>query len=808
MTGLFQDMRYALRQLRKSPAFTAVAVITLALAVGANTAIFSVVHAVLLQSLPYPQVDHLMMVWGRNPSRGEQSSPVSAGDFTDWQQKNDVFEEIAASYDDAVTLTGAGDPKLVLGYAVSPNYLHILGVAPRIGRTFSEREAQSKADVVVLSHKFWTETFHGDPQIIGRAITLDAKPFTVIGVMPPGFAYPSRTELWKPLSVAAASGNYENRYIRVLARLKPGVSPATAQSRMNALETQIAAAHASTDAGNETWVEPLQHQLIGDIRTPLLVLLGAVGMVLVIACANIASLLLMRAAGRRGEVSLRVAIGASRFHLLRQFMCESMMLSLLGGALGVALAFASTRFLLAIFPNGVANLNIPKIEAIPINAPVLGFALLITIFTGLIFGAAPALQLANTDPNQALKESRGSTASVQSSGLRHALVAAEIALSMVLLAGGGLMIASFRQVYREDLGFRPDRLLALEVFLPPNRYPENPPDKRRAFVSNTLDRLSRMPGVSSAAATNFLPLSGFWGTTDFAIEGQPQRDNASKPQADNRMITPGYFSTMGIRLLRGRDFSDADRSDSEKVAIVNPTLARHYFGGADPIDKFLELGDAAHPDRWRIVGVVADVKAFGPEQETHDDLYRPLAQIPFPLLAFVVRTSGDPASFLKSAQRAVWDVDKDQPIFDAMPMGSLAAQSITLRRTSTILLASFAALALMVAAVGLYGLIAYTVVQRTHEIGVRMALGARRSDVLQQVVRRGMRLVVIGELVGFALSLFLGHMVASVLYGVSPTDPSALAIALLSLTLVALVACFIPALRATRVDPMVALRYE
>ena len=807
MTGVLQDLRYAVRQLRKSPAFTAVAVITLALAVGANTAIFSVVHAVLLESLPFRQIDRLVMVWGRNPSRGDMQFPISAGDFTDWRQKNDVFEDIAPSFDDEVTLTGSGEPRLVLGYAVAPNYLHILGVETRIGRGFTEEEAKSGATVAVLSDKLWRDIFHGDPQILGKAITLNSKSYEVIGVLPPAAEYPPRTELWYPVALTSPE-NYRDRFVRVIGRLKPGVSLADAQVRMNALERQIAAQHPDTDAGNETWVEPLSHELTGGIRTPLLALLSAVGLVLIIACANIASLLLMRAAGRRAEVSLRVAIGASRFHLLRQFMCESLVLSLLGGALGVALAFASTRFLLAIFPNGVANLSIPKIEAIPINAPVLGFALLITILTGLIFGAAPAMQLANTDPNEALKESRGSTSTFQSSRLRYALVATEIALSTVLLAGGGLMIESFRQVYREDLGFRPERVLALEVFLPGTRYPENPPDKRRSFVSNTLERLNSIPGVASVAATNFLPLSGFWGMSDFTIAGQPQRDNTSKPQADNRLITPGYFSTMGIGLLRGRNFTDADRSDSEKVAIVNTALARQYFGGSDPIDKFLELGDAAHPDRWRIVGVVADVRAFGPEQEAHADLYRPLAQLPFPLLAFVVRTTGDPSALLKSAQRAIWDVDKDQPIFDAMPMRSLATQSITLRRTSTILLTGFAALALIVAAVGLYGLIAYTVVQRTHEIGVRMALGARRSDVLRQVVRKGMRLVVIGEFVGFALSLLLARMAASVLYGVSPSDPSVLAIALFALTFVALLACFIPALRATRVDPMVALRYE
>lgn len=808
MNGLLQDFRYGLRQLRKSPAFTAVAVITLALAVGANTAIFSVVRAVLIDALPYPHVDRLMMVWGRNRSRSDdQTFPVSAGVFTDWQQKNDVFEGLAASYDDEVTLTGSGEPKLVLGYAVTSNYLRILGIAPQIGRMFSQQEAESKADVVVLSDKFWNDTFHGDPQIVGKSITLDSKPYTVIGVMPPGFAYPDKTELWKPLSLTAVSGDYEHRYLRVLGKLKRNIPIASAQVQMNALEAQIAASHPDTDRENETWIEPVRHQLTGDIRAPLLAISGAVGLVLIIACLNIASLLLARATDRRAEVSLRVAMGASRFHLLRQFLCESLVLSFLGGALGIGLAFVSTRFLLAIFPNGVANLSIPRIDAIPINAPVLGFALGITLLTGLIFSVLPALQLANADPNDALKESR-TTIPAHSVRFRSVLVASEIALSLALLAGGGLMIESFRHAYSQDLGFRPDHLIALEVFLPRSRYPEDPPEKRLGFTLGVVDRLRNTPGVASVAVTNFLPLSGFWGTTDFAIQGRIQPTNASKPEADNRLITPEYFSTMGIQLLRGRVFNEADHRGSEKVAIVNAALAQRYFGGDNPIDKVLDLGDAAHPDRWRIVGEVADVRAFGPEKSPHADLYRPLAQLPFPLLSFLVRTTGDSSALLKTAERAIWDVDKDQPIFDAMPMSVLAAQSMTLRRTSTILLAGFAALALIVAAVGLYGLIAYSVVQRTHEIGVRMALGAKQGDVLHQVVRRGMSLVVTGEAVGLALSLFLSHIASSILFGVSPSDPFLLATAVGALTVVALIACFIPALRATKIDPMEALRYE
>jgi putative ABC transport system permease protein len=508
-------------------------------------------------------------------------------------------------------------------------------------------------------------------------------------------------------------------------------------------------------------------------------------------------------------VSLRVAVGASRFRLLRQFLCESLLLSLLGGALGVVLAFWGTHFLLAIFPNGVANLNIPKVEAIPMNAPVLGFALGVTVVTALLFGAVPALQSAGASGNEVLKESgRGSTSSSRSTRMRRGLVAVEVALSLVLLAGAGLMVESFHLVHEEDIGFRPDHVLALEVFLPRNRYPENPPEKRNDFVTNVLNRLNQLPGAKSVAVTNFVPLTGFWNTTDFLIEGQPQRTGALTPIADDRLVTPRYFSTMGIGLLRGRVFADLDRSGSEKVAVVNSTLAQRYFGSDDPIGKILELGDMAHPERWRIIGVVADVKAFGPEEAAHADLYRPLGQVSFPLLGFVVRTTGNPAALLKASEQAIWDVDKDQVIFDAMPLEVLAAQSVTLRRTSTILLAGFAALALVLAAVGLYGVMAYSVVQRTHEMGIRLALGAKPADVLRLVVRHGMRLVLIGEIIGFVATLLLMRIAASLLYGVSPRDPWSLAIAVCVLTVVALVASYIPARRAANVDPMVALRYQ
>ncbi len=808
MQGILQDFRYALRQLRKDPIFAAVAILTLALAVGANTSIFSVVRAVLLNSLPYRDVHRLVMIWGRNPSRGEKQFPVSAGDFTDWKRHNDVFEDMASSSDNEVTLTGAGVPKFVLGYSLSANYFRLLDVPPILGRTFTDQEADAGTNVTVLSEKLWRTTFHADPEIVGKSITLDAKPFTVIGVMPARFNIPARTELWMPLTTTAVSSDYDHRYIRVLARLREGVSLSHAQTRMDLLEKQIASRHQDTDAGEQTWVEPLTQQIAGDIRTPLLALWGAVGIVLIIACANIAGLLLSRAAGRRAEVSLRVAIGASSFRIVRQFICESLTLSMIGGAVGVVLAVFCTRFLLSIFPNGVANLSIPRIEALPIDAVVLAFALGITILTGVLFGTVPAFFVAKTDASDAMKEYRGSSSGLSSTRTRRALVVSEIAFTLVLLAGGGLMIQSFRNVYQQDLGFQPNRVLGLQVFLPPNLYPDKEPDKQSNFAQNVTDRLNKLPGVEQAAATNFLPLSGFWGTADFTIEGQPAVDKEHKPTADNRVVTPEYFSTMGARLLKGRNFTDLDRSGSERVAIVNSALARHYFGGQDPLNKMLDLGDANHPELWRVVGVVSDMNSFGPEEEQHADLFRPLRQAPSALLAFVIRTSGDPASLLKPAENAIWEVDKDQPIFDATPMSVLATQSVTVRRTSTILLVSFAALALLVAIVGLYGLISYSVLQRTREIGIRIAVGARRGQVLGLIVKQAMGIVVVGEIIGFLIVLIVAHLASSILYGVSPFDPWNLTLAVVAMTSAAMIASYIPARRAMGVDPVEALRAQ
>jgi putative ABC transport system permease protein len=768
------------------------------------------VNAVLLAQLPYKDPSRLAMIWGTNARRGVNETPVSPGDYFEWRRKNTAFQDIASSRDDQVTLTGTGNPQLLIGYDFSANYFSILGVSPELGRTFNaEEDRPGGPKVAVLSDKLWRGTFLADPGILGKSITLDGEPYTVIGVMPRSFDYPPGEELWMPIALHdSAAGDYQHRYIRVMGRLKPGVSVGQAQAQMTALALQIGAEHPTTDAGNGVDVKPLRRQLAGDIQTPLLVLFGAVGFVLLIACANVASLLLARATTRHKEIAACAALGASRGRLLRQFLTESLLLSMAGGALGIALALWCTNFLVSIFPNDIANLSIPRVESIPISMPVLCFALAATVLTGLLFGVAPAMQSAGANAADILKESsRGATPGSRSARLRRVLVVAEIALSLVLLAGAGLLIESFERIARGSLGFQPDHVLGVEVFLAANRYPENQPDKQRVFVQDVLQRMKSLPGVLSVGAAFTLPLTGFWGETDFLVEGRPLPKPGATSTADNRFVTPGYFSTMRVPLLGGRDFTDADRDGGRRVAIVDETLARQFLGGA-VVGKRLNLGTPEKPEWWEVVGEVGNVKAFGLEHPDLPTLYRPYAQRPVGLLAFTIRTAGDPTALLKPAEQAVWDVDKDQPIFKALPMDTLAAQSVALRRVSTLLLAGFATLALVLAAVGIYGVMAYSVARRTHEIGTRMALGAQPNDVLRLVLGEGARLTVAGIITGVLAALVLTRFMASFLFGISASDPLTFAGVAILLAFIALAACYIPARRATRVDPMIALRHE
>jgi predicted permease len=803
---LYQDIRFALRMLRKHSGFTTVSVLTLALGIGANTAIFSAIKAVLMAPLPYKDPSKIVAVWTANPESGRQSQPSTAGDFAMWKRSG-IFEDLAPSDDDEMTLTGQGAPQLLVGYAVSTSYLRILGVTPQIGRLYNEEEDRPGAPkVAVLSDHLWRTTFHADPNLAGKTIELDGSSYTVLGVMPRRFNYPPSVEVWTPSAMApSAFDDFKHKYVRILGRLKPGVTLEQAQKAVNEVEAVVAASHPDTDSGNHVLVVPLREQLTGDVRRPLLILMGAVGLVLLIACANVAGLALARDAKRQKEIAVRLALGATRFRLLRQFMTESLLLAILGGAAGVLLALAGTHFLLMLFPNDVANLSIPKITEIPMDRGVFLFATALTLLTAVLSGIVPVLKAVQTEADTAIKDiARGNN--LQWNRTRSAIVIGEIGLSLMLLAAAGLVLTSFRKVIDTDLGFQPDHLLSLEVFLPPDRYPSNS-QARRGFVEQVVNKLNTTPGVKSAAATNFLPLSGFWGTTAFLLRGQDPTQGGEGPKADNRVITPQYLRTMNIPLLRGRTFTDADRAGGLQVALINQTMARQVFKDRDPVGEELNLGTADKPDWWRIVGVTGDVKAFGQDQPTHAEIYRPFDQNPFPLIAFTLRTETDPASMMQAAEQTLWSIDPNLAVFKAIPVDVLAHQTLGVRRASSVLISSVAFLALILSCVGIYGVMAYTVTQRTQEIGVRMALGAQRNDVLRMIMGFGIRLVFAGVMIGVAGAFASSRFLASLLYGVKPSDPLTLIAVSLLFVAVTLLATFIPARRAANVDPMVALRY-
>jgi predicted permease len=811
MTSFWQDVRYSMRMIAKAPGFAVIVILTLALGIGANTAIFSVVNAVLLAPLPYNQPDKLVMVWSKNDSKGYQTSPASGGDYGEWKSQNSVFDGMAASSDRLYTLTGAGEPEDVVGYKFSADYFRLLGTRPELGRTFLDEEDRAGGpDVVVLGNAIWRRTFHGDPNIVGKSITLTGKAFTVVGVMPASFRYPSLVELWTPLNLPASFlSNYDETPLRVLARLKPGVTLKQAQSQMDALQQRIAQEHPQSDAGNGVNLIPLREQIAGDVKMPLLILLGAVGFVLLITCANIGSLMLARAAGRRKEIAIRTALGASRARLIRQFLTESLLLSLAGGALGLLFASGTTSFLLAIFPNNIANLNIPQVTSISTDARVFSFTLLAALLTGVLFGLAPVLGLKAASSGVGLKEtSRSTTASSAESRFRGLLVISEFALALVLLIGAGLLITSFRNLLRGNLGFDADHILSAQLFLSTAEYPPDKPEKRVEFVNDAMQRIRQLPGVESVGAAGFMPLSGFWGEADFTVQGQPEPAPGQKPSAKSDLVTPDYFRAMGIPLLKGRAFTEQDRMGAAQVVIINETLARKEFGSQNPIGRQLNFGDSKKADLWEVVGVVNDIHDFGLEEKVRGNVFRPFAQVTLPVVAFVVRTSGRPSSLTSGVEQAIWLVEKDQPIYKIIGVDQLADESLGLRRVSSILLGAFSALALLLASLGIYGVTAFSVAQRTHEIGVRMALGAQPDSVLKMVMGYGMRIVVVGIAIGLAGAFALARLVASLLYGVKPTDVMTFIFTSLLLAFIALVACYIPARRAMRVDPMVALRHE
>jgi predicted permease len=714
---------------------------------------------------------------------------------------------MAASSDAAYTLTGAGDPSLIVGYQLDANAFHVLGTNPLIGRTFGEDDAKVGNDhVVVLGYRLWQERFGGDPSILGRAITLSGEPYTVIGVMPKGFDYPPITQLWTPLVISPATlARRDLTFIRTVARLKPGVTIQQAQAAMDSIALGLQAEYPQTDADLSIRLLSMRDWRVGDIRPVLLVLLAAGLLVLLIGCANVANLLLTRATSRQKEMAIRRALGAGRTRLIAQLMTESLVLALIGGGLGLALAAVGARAMVAMFPNNIANLNIPIVEKIPIDTTVLLFALAASLATGLLFGLAPAFQSSSFDVNQVLKESALTSTASKGKRLRELLIVAEVSLGLILLLGAGLLIRSFGRLQQTSFGFNHQNLLTMEVFLPQNKY--GSAISRVQFVDTALASIRGLSEVQNVDAINFLPLSGFWGTMTVLPEGQSLPDN-EWPEADRRVVTPGYFSTMGTPILSGRAFDDRDRDGSPAVAIINQTLAHRLFGADNPIGKRINRGASAKPDWLQIVGVAADVKAFGLDKETHADVYQPNAQSPSALIAFVVRTKGDPASATASVQSAVWSIDPDQPFFKVITMDRLASESLGLRRTSMLLMVGFGALGLVLVSIGLYGVLSYWASQRAHEIGIRMALGASRTDVLKLILKQGQLLFAVGAVIGLAGALIAAKLSASLLYGISAIDPVVFVFGPLFLAAVATLACYLPARRATRLDPVRALRYE
>jgi putative ABC transport system permease protein len=806
MRDLWTDLRHGLRVLTKNPGFTFVALVALALGIGANTAIFSVVHAVLLRPLPYNNPDRLVTVFETEPELAK--TPVTPADFLDWREQNRVFAHLAAIQWSGFNLTGGSVPERIRGAKVSVDFFATLGVQPELGRGFLPQEESPGADqIVVLSHGLWGRRFGKDPGIIGKTLTLDGRSFTVIGVMPAGFRdYVTSAELWTPLAFGdKAKKVRDTHYLGVIGRLKPGITQTQAQGEMETIAETLQQQYPDTNTGVGIRLVPLQTQVVGDVRPALLVLLGSVAFVLLIACANVANLLLARAAARQREVATRVALGASRLRIVRQFLTESLVLAILGGLLGLLLAHWGLQFLVFLKPT-----NIPRLTEIGIDGRVLAFTLLASFLTGIVFGVLPALQISNSDPNEFLKEGdRAGTAGPGRTRLRDVLVISEVALAFSLLLDAGLMIRSFARIQEVAPGFNPQNVLTMAIPLPPYRYAESA--KRTAFFQQVLERVKQLPGAQYAGVTTDLPLTGGGTSTDFLIKGQPAP--STPPLTDYHSVSPDYFRAMQITLQKGRYFTERDTNDRPPVVIINETLARRFFPNRDPIGQWVGLSG---PPDWReIVGVVGDVKDLALESGAEPAAYVPYLQnSPAYLsdtsysMALVVRTENDPTVVASAVRHEILTVDKDQPVSSVMTMEQVVADSISFQRVNMWLLGIFAGLALAIATAGIYGVMAYSVTQRAHEIGIRMALGARRRDVLRLVLGQGLMLACVGISLGLIAALALARTMKSLLYSVQPTDPLTLAGVSLLFAAIAFIAAYFPARRATKVDPTVTLRYE
>jgi predicted permease len=808
MQTLWQDLRFGARMLWKKPGFAAVTVITLALGIGFNTAIFSVVDSVLLRPLPFNEPDRLVSVWERGLREDIAQNEMAPANFIDLRSQNRVFDQVGAFINQSFNLSGQGEPERLEGQRISPAVLSLLGVQPTLGRTLLPAEdTPGQHRVVVLSHQLWQRRFNQNPGIVGSQITLDGQPFTVVGVMPRGFFFPEReTELWAPMAMESEEANGRgDHYLRVVARLKPDVSPEQADAEVRQIFTRLAGDYPRSNEGLDAFIRPLHDDYVGDIRTPIMILFAAVGLVLLIACANVANLLLSRSTTRHREMAIRTALGAKRWRIVRQLLTESLILAALGGLAGVIIAIWGVAFLSGLVPE-----TLSQIQGVSINARTLVFTLGVTLLTAGVFGIAPALQASRIQPGETLKEGERSGRGMRGRHVRSVLVVSEVALALVMLVGAGLLIRTFQRIRQVETGFKTGNLLTMRTVLPSSKYPS--PDHRRAFYNEVLRRVQELPGVESAGMISFLPLSFSGMNFVFTIEGETTASDLNLPLAVYRVISPDYFRTMGIPTLRGRSFETNDTADRPPVVVVNRSLAKRFWPGEEAVGKRLKVGPADSPNPWAtVVGVVGDVRQNDLHGEQGLEMYAPYMQDPRGFVAprdLVVRTRSNAASMVDAIRAAVWAVDKDQPVSSVRTMEQVYAVAVSRERFNALLLGLFAALALVLALVGLYGVMSYAVTQRTHEIGVRMALGAQKGEVLRLIIKQGMALTFLGVALGLGVALAVTRLMTGILYGVTATDPITFAAVAILLAVVAFLACYIPARRATKVDPLVALRYE
>ncbi len=804
---MFQDLRFGLRMLLKHPGFSLIAIFTLALGIGANTAIFSVVNAVLLRPLPFAEPERLLWLGGWVGSDKEQG--VTPADFLDYHEQSQSFAQLAASVSDgiAMNLSGGGEPERLKGGYVTANYLGVFGVKPALGRIFSAEEGLEGINmeggdrVVVLSHELWERRFGADPAILNQTITLDKRNLTVIGVMPRGFQYPSGVELWLPFRFPASpQGPFRSRefhFLRPVARLKPGVALAQAQAEVETIARRLQALYPKTNAKQSLFLMPLQERLVGNIRLTLLVLLGAVGCVLLIACANVANLLLARAASRQKEIAVRSALGASRGRVVRQLLTESLTLALLGGVGGVLLAKWGVSLLVTL-----SAAYVPRVDEIRVNATVFGFTLAVALFTGLLFGLVPALQSARVDLTNSLKEGGRGTGGALRHRTLSLLVVGEIALAVVLLVGAGLLVNSFVRLQQVSPGFDEKNLLTARIDLP-NPYAES--EKKTQFFEQLQRRVAALPGVEAVGLVTELPLAQQSADFRYKIEGRANQSSEQVIHADIRAVNHEYFRAMRIPLLKGRNFTEAEVHDNAKVVIISDVLARRFFGDEDPLGKAVR-SVLPNEEPKEIIGIVGDVRHRGLDGGLVQTIYSPYLGLGFSNL--VIRTTNNPASLTAAVRKEVTAIDPNQPVANVKTMEQWVEESVAQPRFRTLLLGVFSAVALLLSVVGIYGVMSYAVTQRTHELGIRMALGARAGDVLRMVIRQGMKLALGGVALGLVAAFALTRLLKDLLFGVQATDPLTFAAIACLLTGVALLACFIPARRATRVDPLLALRHE